>query len=97
MRWTPASHQLADILTKDDEKPADTYRAWLERRSYGFIEEEQALELRRQAKENRLRRGEERKAAAEAKPPTDRQEEKVLLEEVIIETGDEEAGFWVGS
>ena len=67
LRWAPGTRQLADVLTKDNSDVADTWRAHLSQGQYRLADEELALKMRAQARDARLRRGQDRKKAAEEK------------------------------
>ena len=100
LKWAPGTHMLADVLTKDGEQAADTWRAFVDRGRYSLLPEEKALELRRVAKESRLARAQTRKEEAERRP----QGPGARVPEPLVPGGPDssmpdstESGFWIGA
>ena len=62
IRSAPDSLQLADVMTKDEARTADTFWAISAKKRYGILPEEIALKLRAEAKEARQERGKARLA-----------------------------------
>jgi len=67
LRWAPGGVQLADMLTKNAADPADTWRAFLRKKTFCLADEETALRLRAEERARRQQLGEERQRQSEEK------------------------------
>lgn len=57
---------LADVLTKDDSGPSDTWRGYLSTGKFGLLSELEALEIRAEAKRLRQEKGVQRQLQSES-------------------------------
>lgn len=65
LRWGPTSNMLADVLTKDDCGPVDTWRGYMSTGKFGLVSEEESLRIRAEAKAARQERGAQRQKQSE--------------------------------
>ena len=79
LRWAPTDRQLGDVLTKDKAEPADLIRSVIKAGEYQLADEDTVLERAKTERDERKRRGEERKLLNEL-PTSDETSTNDLIE-----------------